>query len=564
MRRNLSALANTEYDLVIVGGGIFGVCAAWDAALRGLSVTIIEKGDFAHATSANHFKMVHGGIRYLQHADIHRVRESSRERTALLRIAPHLVQPLPIVIPTYGHGIKGRGFLRAGLLLYDILTLDRNRGVQADRRIPRGRFISRHEVLELFSGIKEKSLTGGAVFCDGQIYNPPRLAISFLKSAVNRGADAANYVEATGFLQKGDRVSGVKARDVLTGNQLEIRGKVVLNTAGPWAHRLLRRGLGLRLNSSPTFSRDLAFVVSRCPTMRYAIAFSTKTKDADSVLDRGGRHLFAVPWRDYTLIGVWHVVSNEAPEKIGVTEKELQKFIDEVNEAYSGLALALDDISIINTGLTLFGEENRQGRDNMSFGKRSQLIDHNREHQLEGLVTLIGVRATTARGMAEKAINIIVNKLGKRTPRSQTEVTPIYGGHIGFFEDFLRDAIGNGPPAINSRKMRALVHNYGSQYHQVLKYVKENPTWIEGVGESTVLKAEVIHAVREEMAQKLADVVFRRTDLATGGHPGDEALETCAHLMSSEMGWNENGLYKEVEEVKRTFPFNNRDTTMRE
>ena len=564
MRRNLSALANTEYDLVIVGGGIFGLCAAWDAALRGLSVAIIEKGDFAHATSANHFKMAHGGIRYLQHADIYRVRESCRERSALLRIAPHLVQPLPIVIPTYGHGIKGREFLSAGLFLYDILTGDRNRGIQADRRIPRGRFICRQEVLELFPGIEEKGLTGGAVLCDGQIYNPPRLAISFLKSAVNEGTDAANYIQATGFLQKGNRVSGVTARDVLTGNQFEIRGKVVLNTAGPWAHRLLRNGLGLRLNSNPTFSRDLAFVVNRHPMTRYAVAFSTKTKDVDSVLDRGGRHLFAVPWRDYTLVGVWHVVFNRAPEEITVTEEELQGFIDEVNEAYSGLALALDDILIINTGLTLFGEENRQGRNNMSFGKRSRLINHNREHQLEGLVTLIGVRATTARGMAEKAIDIIANKLGQSTPRSKTEVTPIYGGHIGSFEDFLRDAIRNSPPALDSKTMRALVHNHGARYQDVLKYAKEEPTWIESVGESTVLKAEVIHAVREEMAQKLADVVFRRTDLATGEYPGDDTVETCARLMSSEMGWDEDKLNRELEEVKKTFPFNNQQITMKE
>ncbi|MCK4823922.1 hypothetical protein KA005_49670, partial [bacterium] len=348
------------------------------------------------------------------------------------------------------------------------------------------------------------------------------------------------------------------------GNRFEIRGKVVLNTAGPWAHRLLRSELGLRLNSKPTFSRDLAFVVSRRPTTRYAIAFSTKTKDADSVLDRGGRHLFAVPWKDYTLIGVWHVVFNRAPDEIGITEKELQEFIDEVNEAYSGLALALDDISIINTGLTLFGEENRQGQNNMSFGKRSQLIDHSREHQLEGLVTLIGVRATTARGMAEKAVDIIVDKLGKRTPKSKTEVTPIYGGDIGSFEDFLRDAIKNSPSALNTRKVRALVHNYGSQYQHVLKYAKEEPTWIESVGESTVLKAEVIHAVREEMAQKLADVVFRRTDLATGEYPGDDTVETCARLMSSELGWDEDKLNRELEEVKRTFPFNNQQISMRD
>lgn len=564
MRRNLSALANTEYDLVIVGGGIFGLCAAWDAALRGLSVAIIEKGDFAHATSANHFKMAHGGIRYLQHADIYRVRESCRERSALLRIAPHLVQPLPIVIPTYGHGIKGREFLSAGLFLYDILTGDRNRGIQADRRIPRGRFISRQEVLELFPGIEEKGLTGGAVFCDGQIYNPPRLATSFLRSAVNRGADAANYVQATDLLKKGNRVFGVNAQDVLTGNTFHIRGKVVLNTAGPWAHHFLSSSIGLHLDPKLTFSRDLAFVVKRRPTTQYGIALSTETKDVDSVLDRGGRHLFVIPWRGFTLIGVWHVVCARAPEKLAVTREELQGFIDEVNEAYSGLALALDDISIINTGLTLFGEENKQGRNNMSFGKRSRLIDHNREHQLEGLVTLIGVRATTARGMAEKATDIIANKLGQSTPRSETEVTPIYGGHISSFEDFLRDAIRNSPSALNTRKVRALVHNYGSQYQQVLKYVKENPTWIESVGESTVLKTEVIHAVREEMAQKLADVVFRRTDLATGRYPGDNAVETCARLMSSEMGWDKERLNTELEEVKITFPFNNQQIRMRE
>ena len=135
MKRDISALAEKEYDLVIVGGGIFGVCAAWDAALRGLSVAIVEKGDFSHATSANHFKMVHGGIRYLQHGDFARVRESSRERSALLRIAPHLVKPLPIVIPTYGHGMKGKAFLGAGFLFYDLLTSDRNRGIQKDREL---------------------------------------------------------------------------------------------------------------------------------------------------------------------------------------------------------------------------------------------------------------------------------------------------------------------------------------------------------------------------------------------------------------------------------------------
>lgn len=551
MKRDISALDGKEYDLVIVGGGIFGVCAAWDAALRGLSVAIVEKGDFAHATSANHFKMVHGGIRYLQHADVYRVRESSRERSALLRIAPHLVQPLPIVIPTYGHGIKGRVFLSAGMLIYDTLTFDRNRGIQAERRIPKGRFISRQQVLELFPGTKAQGLTGGAVFCDGQVYSPSRLALSFLRSAVDKGADATNYVQATGLLQKGNRIIGVKARNVLTGDEFDIRGKIVLNTAGPWAHHFLKQALGLRLQPNPTFSRDLAFVVKRRITKNYALAFSTNTGDADTILDRGGRHLFAVPWRDYTLIGVWHVIFNRRPEEITVTEKELQVFIDEVNEAHPGFAVALDDISMINTGLTLFGEENRQGRKKMSFGKRSMLIDHYKEHNVEGLITLIGVRATTARGMAEEALNLISNKLTGKFLRCETEMTPIYGGHIDSFEGLVSHAIGNSSSPLNARQTRALVQNYGTQYPRVLRYTKEDPTWIESLGDSTVLKAEVIHAVREEMAQKLADIVFRRTDLATGSHPGEDALQTCANLMASEMGWDEDRTQKELDDVMK-------------
>ena len=153
MIRKISALVEKEYDLVIVGGGIFGVCAAWDAVLRGLSVAIVEKRDFSHATSANHFKMVHGGIRYLQHGDIKRIRESSRERSAFLRIAPHLTRPLPIVIPTYGHGIKGKELLALGMMLYDLVTYDRNRGILEERKIPKGKLLSRQEVLKRFPGI---------------------------------------------------------------------------------------------------------------------------------------------------------------------------------------------------------------------------------------------------------------------------------------------------------------------------------------------------------------------------------------------------------------------------
>jgi glycerol-3-phosphate dehydrogenase len=549
MQRNLVALTEQEFDLVIVGGGTFGACAAWDASLRGLSVALVERGDYCGATSANHFKMVHGGIRYLQHADLPRLRESSHERRALLRIAPHLVQPLPIVIPTYGHGRQGKGLLAAGLWLYDLLACDRNRGLQdPQRRIPLGRLLSRAECLRLFPALEQQGLTGAVLFYDGQMYNPPRLVMSFLHSAVQAGAQVANYLEATQFLRTGERVYGVVAHDRLSGEQLDIRGKVVLNAAGPWAERFLECHLGLRLDPTLTYSRDACFMIARPLVGPYALAVPGRTRDPDALLSRSQRHLFIVPWREATLIGVWHVVHRGAPDAFTVTEDELVAFLGEINAAYPALALTLEDIALWNAGLVLFGE-NHPGATNLRYGKRSCLVDHARTHRVQGLITLVGVRATTARGMAAKAVDLVCHKLDRKAPRTMTAVTPIYGGQIEHFEQFVQQATRQRPPSVCPEVIRSLVHNYGAEYTKVLRCLDADSSWAETLGDSTTLKAEVVHAVREEMAQKLSDVVFRRTDLGTAGHPGEEALRACAALMATQMGWSPQRVSQELAEV---------------
>ena len=554
VQRSLSDLADKEYDLIIVGAGAFGSCAAWDAASRGLSVALVDRGDFCSATSANHLKIVHGGIRYLQHLDFYRVRESCRERTALLRIAPHLVQPLPIAMPTYGHGKLGKEILKAGFLLYDLIVPDRNRGIgDTSRRIPRGRIISRDQCLELFPNLEKKGLTGAGIFYDAQFYNPPRLALAFLRSAVDAGAHIANYLEVTDFLKKGNRIFGVEVKDLLTGNNLQIRGKIVLNASGPWAGQLLGNSISLRLSPEPNFSRDTGFVVRGRLAGDYALACRIRTSDPDAVLSRNGRHIFLVPWREYTLVGVWHVVHNMGPDQFTVTENELQAFLDELNEGYPNLDVTLEDISMVYAGLTLFGDNNPETKD-LRFGHRSILIDHAKDHQVEGLVTLIGLRATTARGKAEKAIDLVMRKMERPKQGSETATTPVYGGNIEFFEDFQRRAVERHNSAFSSGVIRSLVHNYGSNYEEVLRYGEEEPTWTERVGNTNVLKAEIIHSIREEMAQKLGDVVFRRTDLGTGAHPGEEALRACADLMAEELNWNNVCREQELDDVRACFP----------
>ena len=523
--------------------------------MQGLKVALVEKVDFCHGTSGHHFKMAHGGIRYLQHADIVRTRESSHERSALLRIAPHLVRPMPILIPTYGNGKKSKLLLRTGALVYDLLTFDRNQGLQIENRIPNARSISRNKILSLFPGIARDGLTGGVCFCDGQIYNPPRLIISVLRTAAAYGAVVANYSPVTKFRRKGNRVTGLVIRDKLENKDVCINSRYVLNAAGPWAARLLKEETGIRLNHPPTFSRDLAFVVNRKPSNDFALAFATQAKDSDSLLDRGGRHLFCVPWRGYTLFGVWHKVHNKTPEEIQVTKEELTAFVAELNDGYPGLNLQFEEIMMVNTGLTLYGDESEQKNEDMSFGKRSLLIDHKKDHGIEGIATLIGVRATMGRKMAETAIRHIVRKLGKRTNDTvNTAETTIYGGDFTLWKTLCHQAADRIEGRTNDAKLDALLRNYGSGYGNVLQYAEDRNELFDELNGSAVMGAEVIHAVREEMAKTLGDVVFRRTDLGTGGGITPQAVNACADLMAQELGWTETQRDLEISRIEGNLP----------
>jgi len=556
MKRDVKKLAATEFDVLIVGGGIFAACAAWDCVLRGLSVAIIEQQDFSSGTSANSFKMVHGGMRYLQHADIKRLRSSCHERSAMLRIAPHLVQPLPILIPTYGHGKSGKIFLGTGLFLYDLLTIGRNSGIRDPKRhVTRTQFFSREEVLKEYPDLDADGLTGAAMFFDGQMYNPTRLVLAFIKSAQAKGAQAANYVEAKKLKREGNNVIGVDAIDKLTGTEFSIKSKIVLNSAGPWSEWLLESSFSKSQEATKkgVYSRDACFLVKRRFDSRFAIAVQGRTTDPDALLARPARHLFLVPWRGYTLVGVWHVVWKRHPKEVIVKEEEIQSFIDEMNWAYPALKLTTKEVTMWNAGLVPFGE-NEQGAENLSYGKRSNLIDHQTADDLKGLVTLIGIRYTTARGDSAKAVDIVCAKLKRSGQRSATDVIPLAGGDIADFDGLVSQTHANQELGLSEPCVRALLHNYGTEVGSVLDIAKEDKNLATCLGETYVIKAEIVHAVRHEIAFCLADVVFRRTDLASGGNPGIEILRECAKMMAVLLGWNEEKINSELKVVVARFP----------
>ena len=552
LSRQPQALQNETFDLLIVGAGIFGACAAWEAALRGYNVAIVEQNDFGSGVSANSYKVVHGGIRYVQHLDISRVRSSCRERSTLLRIAPHLVKPQPFVIPTYGYGMSGKPVLMAGMSLYDLLTADRNRGIDdPDRQIPMARTLGRQQVIDLFPGIEQNKLTGATQFSDAQMYNPPRLVLSFLQSAASKGATICNYTQVDSFKTKGDSVVSASVTDRASGEQFEIRAKSFLNTAGPWTDGMLDRQHELKAKSPGIYSRDACFVVRRKFDHDKAVAVMGQTHDPDALMSRPGRHLFVVPWRDYSLIGVWHKVVAADPENIGIDQSEVEAFIKEVHGGYPQLELTADDVEMCNWGLVPFGEEQSDGK-NLSYGKRSILLNHAEKSGPANMISLIGIRYTMGRGDSHWAVNSIANILGDDRAPVDTTVLPIYGGEIAKFSSLVDDIRQALPEHISDKSVVSLAHNYGSN---ALRLVYDsNRDSLKQVGSGHVLALELENAVHNEMATNLSDIMLRRTDFASGGMPDDATVRECVTICSRLLGLKESEKTDQLTEVKSRIP----------
>ena len=555
MKRDLKELSNRIYDLLIVGAGIYGAAAAWDATLRGLSVALIDKGDFGGATSSNSLKIVHGGLRYLQQLDLKRMRESIRERRTLMKIAPHLVHPLPCIMPTYGHLMKGKEIMQIAMWMNDLISFDRNKLDDPEKKIPRGRIVSREECLRFLPGFEKTNLNGGAVWYDAQMFNSERLLLSFILSAYEAGASVANYVKATSFIMADHQVKGVKARDLLTNEEIDIQAKIVLNTSGGWTDIILSQLKDSLPKQRFTLSTAMNLIINRKLVSDYAAGVNAQFEYSrpDGKIYRGTRVLFATPWRGYTIVGTYHRPYMGNPDEMCVTEKDIHDFLKEINSAFPGYSIQRKDVTFFHKGfLPMDGVNKKTGE--VELTKHYRIYDHKREDGIDGLISVVGVKYTTARDVAERAVNFVFKKLGKKNPGTTSQEKVLTGGTIERFSDFVSKATREMPEGLNNEIMRHLVYNYGSEYQHILEYKKRNPDYGEVLpGSSEVLKAEVIHAVREEMAQKLSDVVLRRTDLGSAACPPDSTLEACARIMGKELGWNKEKIKEEIDEVKAIY-----------
>jgi glycerol-3-phosphate dehydrogenase len=433
---------------------------AWDAAQRGLAVALVEREDFGSGASWNSLKTIHGGMRYLQRLDLVRLRQSARERAILLAIAPGIVRPLPFVVPTYGHGPTGREALALGLRLNDWITRDRNLGLPEDRRIPDGRTVPVAEAVRLLPGLERRGLTGAALWHDAQAASTERLTLAFVLAAAGAGGLPANHAEAVALLRAGGRVAGVAVRDTLGGATLEVRTRMVVNAAGPWADEFLARG-GLR-RAPATLLRARNLVLRRPPVAPFAAGATS-----------GGRFLFLVPWEGRTIVGTSYEPAEAPPT-------DPLAFLDEAARTFPWARIGREDVSVVHEGLV-------PGRGGASgLATRPRLLDHEAEDGLPGLVSVQGVKYTTARLVAERAVDLVFRRLSREGPPCRTAITPLAEARLP-----------SGPP-----------------------------------GE------RALRAVREEMALTLADAVLRRLDLGTAGPPAPSDLDAVARVMAAELGWD--------------------------
>ena len=553
MKRDLQRLANEPFDLLILGGGINGLATAWDAALRGFSVALVEKGDFGAATSSATLKIVHGGLRYLQHLDLIRTRESVRERSALLFLAPHLVQPMPFLVPTHGLGMQSSPIMLAGLILNEIFSFDRNRNLtDAARRLPMGRILGRRRARELVPALAGKPLSAGVAFYDAQMLNSDRLTLSFALSASEQGAVLANFAEAIALLRDGDRITGARVRDALGGSEFDVRARMTLNMTGPWSDIVLGLLEGKAPERRVLRSKGIQIVL---PQLDAQMAFGLPSRhiDPDSLFHRGGRHYFFTPWRGAWLAGTTDTVYEGDPDKFRITDEDISEFVEELNREMPGVVLRREDVRFAFGGLRPITEKNIDTGSTVS--RRYEITDHRRDLKLSGLASVVGVKYTTCRGLAEKVVNLAADQLGLKVQRCLTERTRLAGGEIDDIEAFENDAVRSAG-TLGENVARHLARTYGTLAGSVQALAREREELARCLPDSdAIVGAEIVHAVREEMALHLDDVVLRRTELGTLGHPGARALQACAAIMAAELGWGAERTADELQRVEACFKF---------
>ena len=519
------------FDVVVVGAGVNGLGIARDAALRGLRVALLEQDDICSGVSAWSGRLVHGGLRYLEHRDFALVRESLRERELLFRLAPHLVKPVRLLMPFYTHNRRPPWLIRVGMVLYDALSFDKKTG--------RHEILDRAGVTARFTGIGQDGLTGSAVFTDGQVEDAERLCVELAVAAAGDGAVIRTKARVEEPLHGADgRVSGVRFRDLRPrgdGELHDVQAKVVLNVAGPWIDRIFRRGAPgqPRLNGGTKGSH---LIVDPFPGAPTDVVYYESQAD--------GRLVLVIPWRGRYLLGTTDIRFEDDPDEARCDADEMTYILGEVNTLVPGANLTPDDVLYTYSGVRPLPYAPDKSE---SAVPRTHIL-HEHGAGLEGVVTVVGGKLTTYRQLAEDAVDDVFRRLGRRAPKCVTARLP-FPGALADPAPLRADLIAAGVPERTADRLLTL---YGRRAADVVAEAAGDPDLLAVFDDDTgAIGAELLFAVRRDFAVTLADVLARRVLLAFEPGHGLDSVDRAAALLGDRLNWDEARRKEEIEGYRR-------------
>jgi glycerol-3-phosphate dehydrogenase len=520
----LDRLASGEVQVLVIGGGVVGAGVTLDAATRGLSVGLVEARDFGSGTSSRSSKLIHGGLRYLEQLNVGLVREALSERSLLLqRIAPHLVHPVSFLFPFTHHGWE-RAYVGLGVTAYDSLgfSMGQTRGLPGHRQVTRG------GALKLAPALKRSALTGALVYWDAQV-DDARYVMTLVRTAAGYGAQVASRTQVTGFLREGERVTGVRATDLETGNELEIRAQQVVNATGVWTDEI-QAMVGGRGTINVRASKGVHLVV---PRDRIQSSTGIILRTPVSVL-------FVIPWGRHWIIGTTDTDWSLNKAHPAASRTDIEYVLGQVNRILR-VPLSGDDVEGVYAGLRplLAGESD-------STSKLSR--EHTVAHPVPGLVMIAGGKYTTYRIMARDAVDAVAHGLDGKVAPSCTDSIPLAGadGFIALWNSRYALARSSG---LHVARIEHLLRRYGSLIGDVLDLIAAEPSLGRPLtGADEYLRAEVVYAASHEGARHLDDVLARRTHTSIETWDrGLSAAEEAANLMAGPMKWKSRQIARELE-----------------
>lgn len=524
----LDRMAREEFDVVVVGGGIVGAGAALDAATRGLSVAVVEARDFASGTSSRSSKLIHGGLRYLEQYSFDLVREALTERSLLLQqIAPHLVQPVPFLLPTT-HRVWERAYFGAGVALYDVLAFQ----MGSTRGVPHHRHLTRRGALRLAPSLRKDAFTGAIQYWDAQV-DDARYVMTVLRTAAEYGAQIASRTQCVGFLREGERVTGLRVRDLEANTTSEVRAKQVVNATGVWTDDI-QELVGGRGQIHVKASKGIHLVV---PKDRIHSSAGIILRTEKSVL-------FVIPWGRHWIIGTTDTAWDLDRAHPAASKADIDYVLDHVNAVLS-TPLTHDDVEGVYAGLRplLTGETEETS-------KLSR--EHVVAHPVPGLVLVAGGKYTTYRVMAKDAIDAVAHGLDGKIPQSCTDRVPLVGGD-GF------QAMWNARHRLAARsglhvaRVEHLLRRYGTLVDDLLDLISDRPDLGKPLtGAEDYLRAEVVYAATHEGARHLNDVLARRTRISIETWDrGVGTAQEAADLLAPVLGWSKKQRDREIEYYRK-------------